>query len=349
MTRFIDVPTMAKFMKNEGVANLIEKLVNYLEKDFASWEEFDKTPRVANHSDIGVIELMPVSNDKLYSFKYVNGHPENYKKHLSTVMAFGVLSEVETGYPLLLSELTLSTAIRTAATSVLAGKYLARKNSKVLALIGNGCQSEFQALGFHKVLGIKEIRCYDTDLDATAKFIENLSDVKTLKITQCSSTKEACKGADIITTVTADKKFATIITPDMIEKGMFINGVGGDCPGKTELHEDVVKNASVFVEFEPQSRIEGEIQHMSEDFKVTELWNLIKAKKYGRVSEDEVIVFDSVGFALEDYSALRMFYDLSKEKNIGEFIEIVPEMENPKDLFGLTKDGKGIVRLRGVA
>lgn len=349
MTRFVDVTTMAKFMKDEGVANLIGELVGYLEEDFKNWETFDKSPRVANHSDIGVIELMPVSCDTLYSFKYVNGHPENYKKNLSTVMAFGVLSEVSTGYPLFLSELTLSTAIRTAATSVMAAKHLARKNSKIMALIGNGAQSEFQALGFHKILGIKEIRCYDVDPAATAKFVENLKDVKDLKITVCSSTKEACKGVDIITTVTADKKLATIITPDMVEKGVYINAVGGDCPGKTELHEDVTKNASVFVEYEPQSRIEGELQHMSEDFKVTELWTLIKANKHGRKSDDEVIVFDSVGFALEDYSVLRMFYELSKKKNIGSFVELVPEMEDPKDLFGLTKDGKGIVRLRGVA
>lgn len=349
MTRFIDVPTMAKFMKDEGVANLIETLVNYIRKDFQRWEEFDKTPRVANHSSVGVIELMPVSNDKLYSFKYVNGHPQNYKKNLSTVMAFGVLSEVETGYPLLLSELTLSTAIRTAATSVLAAQYLTRKNSHTMALIGNGSQSEFQALGFYKVLGIKNIRCFDIDPDATTKFIENLKDIKDLNITRHSSTKEACKGADIITTITADKTLATIITPDMVEKGVFINAVGGDCPGKTELHEDVVKNASVFVEFEPQSRIEGEIQHMSEDFKTTQLYTLIKENKLGRKNDHEVTIFDSVGFALEDYSTLRMLYDLATQKNIGEFIKIVPDMENPKDLFGLTKDRKTSVRLKGVA
>lgn len=349
MTRFIDVSTMAKFMKNEGIANLINQLVDFLEEDFTAWEEFEKIPRVANHSDVGVIELMPVSNDNLYSFKYVNGHPENYKENLSTVMAFGVLSEVSTGYPLFLSELTLSTAIRTAATSVMAAKYLARENSKTMALIGNGSQSEFQALGFHKVLGIDEIRCYDIDADATTKFMENLKDVKGLKLIRCNSAKEACKGADIITTVTADKKFATIITPDMVEKGMYINGVGGDCPGKTELHEDVTKNASVFVEYEPQSRIEGEIQHLSEDFKVTELWHLVKEKRHGRKSDEEIIVFDSVGFALEDYSTLRMFYELSKKKNIGTFVELVPQLDDPKDLFGLTKDGKGVARLRGVA
>lgn len=345
MTRFIDVPTMAKFFNEAGVDNLISKMLGYLEDDFRRWEEFEKIPRLASHSKVGVIELMPVSDGNEYSFKYVNGHPDNYKLNLSTVMAFGVLAEVKTGFPLLLSELTLSTAIRTAATSILAAKYLARKNSKVMALIGNGCQSEFQALGFHKCLGIEEIRLYDIDVNATNKFMQNLKDVEGLKLVKCSSTKEACKGADIITTVTADKKNATILTPDMIEEGVHINAVGGDCPGKTELHEDILFMGKVFVEFEPQSRIEGEIQHMDENFKVTELWNLIKENKRGRNTDNEITIFDSVGFALEDYTVLRMLNEIAKEENIGTFVEIVPSMDDPKDLFGLTKDGKASIKV----
>lgn len=349
MTRFIDVPSMAKYLNKKGISNLIEEMVSYLEEDFKRWEEFEKIPRVATHSNTGVIELMPVSDGISYSFKYVNGHPSNIKYNLSTVMAFGVLAEVKTGYPVLLSELTLSTAIRTAATSVMAAKYLAKKNPKVMALIGNGAQSEFQAIGFHKILGIEEIRVFDVDPAATSKLIENLKDEKNLKITECSNTKEACKGADIITTVTADKKNATIVTEDMIEKGVHINAVGGDCPGKTELDEKILHISDVYVEFEPQSRIEGEIQHMSEDFKVTEIYRIIKTGKNVRTNENEITVFDSVGFALEDYTMLRMLNELAKKDNVGTFIELVPTMENPKDLIGLTKNGKSSMRLRSVS
>ncbi len=349
MTRFIDVPTMAKYLSDKGIDNLIEEMVPYLEDDYKRWEEFDKIPRVASHSDLGVIELMPVSDSNLYSFKYVNGHPTNIKYNLSTVLAFGVLSEVKTGYPVLLTELTLSTAIRTAATSVMAAKYLAKKNPKTMALIGNGCQSEFQALGFHKVLGVEEIRVYDIDPAATSKFIENLKDVESLKIVQCQSTKEACKGADIITTITADKKNATIITEDMVEKGVHLNAVGGDCPGKTELDDKILHISDVYVEFEPQSRIEGEIQHTSEDFKVTELHEVIKKGNNVRKNDDEITVFDSVGFAIEDYSMLRMLNELAKKDNIGTFVELVPTMEDPKDLMGLTKDKKRKMQLRNAS
>ncbi|MGI5059410.1 ornithine cyclodeaminase [Treponema denticola] len=336
-TKYIDLPTMAKYLKSVGAETVIKRLVPYLEEDYKRWNDFDKVPRMAHHSPVGVIELMPIGDSKTYSFKYVNGHPENPKHNFLTVMAIGVLAEVCTGFPLLLSELTLTTAVRTAATSVMAAKYLAKPNPKKMALIGNGCQSEFQALGFHHILGVEEIYCYDVDPAATDKLMDNLKDVKGLKLIKCSSTKEACKGVDIITTITADKKNAIIITPDMVEPGMHINGVGGDCPGKTELDSKVLFMGDVYVEFEPQSRIEGEIQHMDDNFKVTEIWNVIKTGKPINRKPDEITIFDSVGFALEDFSILRLMYDIAKDENVGIPQELVPVLENPKNLYGMLR------------
>lgn len=336
-TKYIDLPTMAKYLKSAGTEKVIERLIPYLEDDYKRWNDFDKVPRMAHHSDIGVIELMPIGDSRTYSFKYVNGHPENPKHNFLTVMAIGLLAEVSTGFPLLLSELTLTTAVRTAATSVMAAKYLAKPNPKKMALIGNGCQSEFQSLGFHHILGVEEIYCYDVDPAATDKLIDNLKNVKGLKLIKCANTKEACKGVDIITTITADKKNAIILTPDMIEPGMHINGVGGDCPGKTELDSKILFMGDVYVEFEPQSRVEGEIQHMDKSFKVTEIWNVIKTgKPINRRSED-ITIFDSVGFALEDFSILRLMYDIAKDENIGIPQELVPVLENPKNLYGMLR------------
>ena len=336
-TKYIDLPTMAKYLKSVGAETVIKRLVPYLEEDYKRWNDFDKVPRMAHHSPVGVIELMPIGDSKTYSFKYVNGHPENPKHNFLTVMAIGVLAEVCTGFPLLLSELTLTTAVRPAATSVMAAKYLAKTNPKKMALIGNGCQSEFQALGFHHILGVEEIYCYDVDPAATDKLMDNLKDVKGLKLIKCSSTKEACKGVDIITTITADKKNAIIITPDMVEPGMHINAVGGDCPGKTELDSKVLFMGDVYVEFEPQSRIEGEIQHMDDNFKVTEIWNVIKTGKSINRKPDEITIFDSVGFALEDFSILRLMYDIAKDENVGIPQELVPVLKNPKNLYGMLR------------
>lgn len=335
MTRFIDVQDLARLANRKGLATCMVEMAEYIRQDYLRWHAFEKCPRLANHSKDGVIELMPVSDASLYAFKYVNGHPKNTRHGLPTVMAFGALSDVDSGLPLLLSEMTLATAIRTAATSALAARYLARDDSRSMALIGNGSQSEFQAIAFKMLLGIDEIRLYDIDPAATAKLVANLSGRPGLKLIVAHSVADAVRGADIVTTVTADKAYATILTPDMIEPGMHLNAVGGDCPGKTELHRDIVERARVIVEYEPQSRIEGEIQQMPAESPVTEFWQVVAGVAKGRESVEQVTLFDSVGFALEDYSALRYVLDTARALGIGREIELVPTLENPKDLYAL--------------
>lgn len=354
MTRFVDVPTMSRLVQDIGIDRMIGELADAIRDDFIKWPEFDKSARVANHSDIGVIELMPVSNTECYAFKYVNGHPKNTLEGLYTVMAFGVLSDVKTGYPLLLSELTVATAIRTCATSLMAARALARPDSRRMALIGSGAQSEFQALAFHLHLGIEEIVVYDVDPLATEKLIHNLSAYPSLKVVPARSTAEAVRGADIVTTVTADKAYATILTPDMIEPGMHINGVGGDCPGKTELHADVLKAGTVFVEYEPQTRIEGDLQQMPADFSVVDLWRVLAGNIQGRDSAEQITIFDSVGFALEDYSTLRYINEQAEKRNFGIGIELVPWSEDgadndPKDLFRHTRSRKNRKSVQRIA
>lgn len=338
MTRFLDVPATARLIARTGVTRFLNELVDTLHADFLRWTDFDKSPRVACHSRDGVIELMPVADASLFAFKYVNGHPVNAARGMHTVMAFGALAEVDTGYPLLLAELTLMTALRTAATSVLAAKTLARPDARTMALIGNGAQSEFQAIAFHTLLGIEEIRLYDVDPRATDKLVQNLAAYPSLRIVRAASTADAVRGADIVTTVTADKAYATIVTPDMIEPGMHLNAVGGDCPGKTELHADVLRMGRVFVEYEPQTRIEGDIQQLPPDFPVTEFWRVLRGEAAGRESAGQVTVFDSVGFALEDYSALRYLYVLAQQHHAGIEITLTPPAVDPKNLFALIDD-----------
>ena len=332
-TRFLSAEQAAEMISEKGIANCLVGLAGYIKADFQRWNAFEKSARVANHSRDGVIELMPISDDDLYSFKYVNGHPKNHRYGLSTVMAFGVLADVSTGVPTLVSELTLTTALRTAAMSAVAAKALARPDCTRMALIGNGAQSEFQALAFHHLLGIQEFHLFDTDSAATDKLMRNLQQLG-LRARCFTSTNEAVRGVDIVTTVTADKTNATILTPEMIEPGMHINGVGGDCPGKTELHAEVLKMSRVFVEYEPQTRVEGDIQQMDADFPVTELWQVLTGQASGRLAPTDVTIFDSVGFALEDYSALRFMRDTAIELGIDEEISLIPELPNPKNLFG---------------
>jgi ornithine cyclodeaminase len=284
MVDYIGVERVQELVTHIGPARFMEALATEIEHDYRRWREFEKSPRHATHSAVGVIELMPTSDGRLYSFKYVNGHPKNTAEGLLTVTAF-------------------------------------------------------QAIAFNHMLGIRELRLYDIDSRATLKLERNLLrlGLHGLRVVKCNSAAEAVRGADIITTVTADKRNAVILTPDMIQPGMHINAVGGDCPGKTELHADILRrpDARVIVEYAPQCRIEGEIQQLDPWFPVIELSEVLTGTAVARANRSEVTVFDSVGFALTDFSALRYLQRINREqRDVPSVIDLVPDLDDPKDLFG---------------
>lgn len=331
---FVSVDHMMKLVLKIGIERFLAELADYIEDDFRRWPSFDKTPRVASHSADGVIELMPTSDGQHYGFKYVNGHPKNTREGRQTVTAFGVLSDVGTGYPLLMTEMTILTALRTAATSAVAAKHLARRDSACMAIIGNGAQAEFQAMAFKALLGIRKLRLFDIDPDATAKCVRNLQGFG-FEIVACRTSQEAVEGADIVTTVTADKQYATILTDNMVGAGIHINAVGGDCPGKTELHRDILLRADIFVEYPPQTRIEGEIQQLPPDHPVTELWQAMSGAAPGRRNARQITLFDSVGFATEDFSALRYVRDRLPGTGLYQELDMLADPDEPRDLFGM--------------
>lgn len=331
---FVSVDNMMKLVLSIGVERFLSELAEYIEEDFHRWHLFDKTPRVASHSADGVIELMPTSDGTTYGFKYVNGHPKNIREGRQTVTAFGVLADVVNGYPMLLTEMTILTALRTAATSALAARYLAPAGARTMAIIGNGAQAEFQALAFKAITGIDRLRLYDIDASATRKCVRNLEGFG-FEITTCQSIEKAIEGAEIVTTVTADKQNATILTDNLVGSGIHINGVGGDCPGKTELHADILRRAEIFVEYTPQTRIEGEIQQLPHDHPVTELSEVIAGRAVGRANATQITLFDSVGFAVEDFSALRYVRAKLADTAFFEELDLLADPDEPRDLFGM--------------
>jgi ornithine cyclodeaminase len=333
---FVSVANMMALIHEIGLERMLKELADAIEADFKRWPLFDKTARVAAHSPDGVIELMPTSDGTHYAFKYVNGHPKNTRDGLQTVQAFGLLADVDTGYPVLLSEMTVLTALRTAATSAMVAKHLAPKDAHVMAMIGNGAQSEFQCMAFKAICDVKIVRLYDIDADATAKALRNLQG-SGLEVVACTSPEEAVEGAQIITTCTADKQCATILTDNMVGAGVHVNAIGGDCPGKTELHRDILLRANIFVEYPPQTRVEGEIQQLPDDHPVTELWQVIRGEAAGRVDARQITLFDSVGFATEDFSALRYVRDVLERHAFFDRLDMLADPDDPRDLFGMVQ------------
>ena len=336
--KIITIPDIQKLIEIIGLACFFERVIAALEGDFGRWNEFLLSPRHATHYPHGVIELMPCANQQFYAFKYVNGHPGNPHNGKLSVVAIGLLSDVATGYPLMISEMSLLTAIRTAATGALAAKYLAREDAKSLAIIGTGAQSEFQVMAFASFFPVEEVRFFDIDPQAMAKFTKNLVG-RQFRLIPCCSIAETVRPADIVITATATKKRQSLLNIEDIAPGTFIVAMGGDCPGKTELSVDFLNQVKVIVEYKPQTLVEGEVQQCPANAVYAELWELVCKHKPGRQDNQEITLFDSVGFALEDYSILRTIYELANEYQLGTALPLIPELDDPKNLFGLLETG----------
>ena len=322
----------AKDIARYSFDSLFTDAVRYLEADLKRWQEFKKSSRHATHFEHGVFELMPVADDTHYTYKYVNAHPGNPDIGKSSIVALGMLADVATGYPQLVCDMTLLTAIRTAAMSAIAAKHLAHKDSKILGLIGTGAQSEFQVHAMRHVFPITMIRYYDRDGNAMEKFARNLAG-SGVELVACKNAAEVIHGVDILTTCICEKAKVELFSHDTVKDNdrLFINAIGGDCPGKTELDPEILRNSRIIVEFYEQTKREGEIQNLEGDTACDEIWEIVQGKKAGRRTEDRIIVFDSVGFALADFSMLRMMH----ERGIGKEIALLPELKNPKDLFSV--------------
>jgi len=331
---YVDVAHMAAWVADRGAERVIGEMTDAIAADFARWPMFDKTARVASHSAEGVVELMPVSDGTTYAFKYVNGHPKNPENGFQTVTALGMLASVSNGYPTLVAEMTILTALRTAATSAMAARALAKPGSSLMAMIGCGSQAEFQALGFRAALGIEQLRIWDVDQRAMDKLETNAQELG-FRVDRATSAHDACLGADVITTCTADKANAIVLHDMSVFEGVHINAIGGDCPGKTELDPATLARADVFVEYTPQTRIEGEIQRQDANFPVTELWEVITGERPGRRNDAGITVFDSVGFAIEDFAALRYLAESVRDTPYVTAADLIANPVDPKNLFAL--------------
>lgn len=340
--KIISVESLNELLQRHGFDAFMMDLMKNLEQDFKNWNSFTKIPRPAMHVPGGVLELMPIcDNNRFYTFKYVNCHPNNPSAGKMTVVATGQLSRIDTGYPLMFSEMTILTALRTAATAALATDLMARKNAHTLALIGTGAQSEFQVQALQLVRDIKEIRYFDIDSKAMDKFEKNMNN-QGFKLVRCKNTQEVTTGADIITVCTACKAHVDVIKNKWIKAGVHINALGGDTIGKTELELEILARCRIVVEYFDQCVIEGEIQRLSKEeakeMVYAELYELVNRSKKGRENNQEITLFDSVGIALEDYSALRLVYKLAGKYHIGEDRNVIPKLKDPKDLIAAIND-----------
>ncbi len=334
----LDSNAVSLMIQQIGLPVFFQQLKLVLQEDFSKWSKFHKSSRHTIQLDLGVIELMPIATEEYYSFKYVNGHPLNPLEQKLTIVAFGMLAESTSGYPLLLSSMTLLTAIRTAAVSALASSYLAPINSKCIAIIGCGAQSEFQILAHELYFDLKEVRFFDLNQTAMDRFARHFKN-SSFKIIPTHSVLEAINGADIIITATSMAGKHILFDSTDLSPGQHVCALGGDSIGKTELDPRILTQSKVVVEYFPQTQYEGEIQNLGAEAAqnvYAELWELVSGIKPGRSNATENTVFDAVGFALEDFSVLRLCYTLAKQLDIGYFLNLTSaDLDQYEGLYGL--------------
>lgn len=284
------------------------------------------------HKYNGDLRVMPsyLESYDISSVKIVNSHPENRVKYnLPTVMAVVVLIDPRNGFPLAIMGGKTLTDIRTGAAGGVAAKYLARRDSKILGLVGAGAQARTQLAALLEVYGgFDEVRVWG--LHGTAEEFAVEMQPKygdKCRIIPVKTVREAVEGADIVVTATPSRK--PLVMEDMVSPGMHLNCIGADAPGKEELDPTILKKAKIVVDDLTQAVHGGEINvPLSRGIiKIEDIWaeigEIIAGLKKGREKPDEITIFSSTGLAVQDAVAAKIAYDKALEKGVGRFIKIV--------------------------
>jgi alanine dehydrogenase len=302
----------------------MNEVIRNVEDAFRLWGQGKGSmpPKAYLTVDKGDFRAMPAALPGCAGMKWVNAHPNNRASNLPSVMAVIIFNDPETGYPLAIMDATDITAFRTGAAAAIASKYLARKNSKTLGIIGAGYQAYTQILAHGELFTLESVNVYDIVPEAVKQLAGQLPKYT---IKYCSI--EAAAGSDILCTLTPSRK--PIVKRKWIAKGMHINAVGADAAGKQELESQILNDAIVVVDDLRQSTGGGEINvplkkgEYSVDLLRGTLAEIILKKKPGRKTEKDITVFDSTGIAIEDIATAKMVYDKALKKGGYQKIDIV--------------------------
>lgn len=318
------MPTILLSKKDVRDLVNIHEVMNVVEAAFKEWTEGNGAmpPKLYLTLQNGDFRAMPASLPGAAGMKWVNVHPGNPSKGLPTVMAVLIYNDPETGYPLAIMDATEGTAYRTAATSAIAAKYLARKDSKTLGIVGAGYQA-FPHIMAHTILfKFQEIRIADISHQAIIGLIQALPN---LPLKECSL--EQTVKSDILCTLTPVRQ--PVVKNEWLLPGTHINAVGADAEGKEELGPSILNNAMVVVDDLRQSVHAGEINvpvakglFKKEQIHAA-LGEIITGRKKGRTDDMIITIFDSTGLAIEDIALARLLYEKARKTGTGLSLSLV--------------------------
>ena len=238
--------------------------------------------------------------------------PENWSKHrLPTIQGIVVVVDAQDGRPLAAMESVTLTGIRTAATAALAATFGARANSKSLAIIGCGAQAAYQLDAFRSVFPLQTVRVFDTNHERANSFATATA-TTTCAVTAAPSVGDAVKDTDICVTCTTSQ--APVLTAAMHLQGCFVAAIGADNPEKQEIAPEHMRRARVLVDDLDACAAGGDLHHALRDGVLTrdqvhaDLAQLAAGQKVGRLSEQETVLFDCTGSAVQDVTAAWLAY-----------------------------------------
>jgi alanine dehydrogenase len=267
----------------------------------------------------GDLRAMPAAINGAAGMKWVNAHPQNPSRGLPTVMAVLIYNDPSTGYPLAVMDATDITAYRTGATAAIAAKYMARKDSTVLGIVGAGRQAYTQLMAHAELFNVKLVKVYDYSEVVTQRFIQSFPEYNIQ-----STSLEEVVASDILCTLTpAEQPF---VRKEWVKGGTHINAVGADAPGKQELDPYILTGAMLVVDNLEQATNGGEInvplknKLYSVDQVYATLDQVIVGKKMCREKAEAITVFDSTGLAIEDMAVAKLIYE--KAKNLPEYMKL---------------------------
>jgi|UniRef100_A0A7C3UNM8 alanine dehydrogenase len=277
----------------------------------------------------GDLRVMPsyITSLDIAGVKVVNVHTENPRLHnLPTVMATILLIDPKTGFPYAVMDGTWITTMRTGAASGVATKYLARKEARVLSLVGCGVQAETQLLAIAAVAQIEKVKIFDLLPERMEDFQKRMGKQIALPIEKSPSLKDCVRDCDILSTQTPVRE--PIIKREWIKPGCHINAIGADAPGKQELDPKILLEGKVFIDDWEQALHSGEVNvpYAQGIIKKTqikgELGDLVCGKVKGREEETDITIFDSTGLGIQDLVTASYVYRKAKEKGAGKEWEI---------------------------
>jgi len=289
-------------------------VINVVEEAFRIWGEGKGNMPAKAYLPVehGDFRAMPAALPGCAGIKWVNAHPQNPSRNLPSVMATMIYNDPETGYPLAIMDATEITAYRTGAAAAIASKYLARRDSHTIGIIGAGCQAYTQILAHSELFSPISINVFDMSKVAVDRLINSLPG---FSIKYCPIQEAAA--SDIICTLTPSRE--PIIKKEWIIAGTHINAVGADAPGKEELDSSILKDAIVVVDDLKQASAGGEINVPIQKgiYTIREVYGtlaeLVTGKKKGRADNKVITVFDSTGIAIEDIAVAKLLFERAQQ------------------------------------